>query len=806
MPKAIFDDVLRFLHIACGIKGGGDKPDSELLERFLAHDEGAFSLLLQRHGPMILNICRRLSADSHAAEDGFQATFMVLVRHAASIRKKDSIAPWLYGVTRRVVLKARAKAAASRRRERRILNMADTDPLQELTVRDLRSCLDEEIAQLPVKYQAPILLCYFEGKSQNQAAQELGWPKNTLANRLNRGLELLRRQLTRRGITLAGATLATALTEIAAAPPLPAILAVNTVKAATLLAAGKSVASGCLTATALALAEETLTGMLVVKGKIIVLVMALGLTVGGAGWAGYGRLVETGRAEVVGLEQGPTQKKQADGPAKEEKVVAKDQYGDPLPDGAVARLGALRFRHEGHISSEGLVFTPDGKNLVGFTQSGVIVWEVATGKEQKRLPVTFPLATPGCVAVSPDGFTLATGVRGSDDDPLPALNLWDLRTGKKIITPDLPSGPCRQVSFTTDGKSLVVGGWEPYVIDLASGKVRRPFKNGILLADDKHAVSPDNKTLALEAFLPGDENPKHTIQLRDIASGKLIHTFLELPEDERSSSITFSPDGKKLAFNCRNQIFLYDPATGNKLKQFEDNVEWFGKLVFTPDSKKLISLGAYTEKVVIGDVPTKIAIWDVVTGKILSAIRLPKSNTFSAMAVAPNGKTLALDPGATVLQLWDLATGKELLSDYESQDSFINTLAYSADGKTLAAGGFGPVHLWDAKTWKKTGTIPTIAARPIFSPLGRTLALVEHYTQDDVPQVRIRDLTSNKADLVLKFPNEDDITSTHFSPDGKQLFTLSAKWDEGFRTQNECVRHWDLSSGKQIWTWNTSSK
>ena len=349
MPKAIYDDVLRFLHHACGLKGGGDKPDRELVERYLGHEQTAFSLLMQRHGPMILGICRRLAADPHAAEDGFQATFMVLIRQAASIRKKESLAPWLHGVARRLVLKARARAAANRRREERTLLMASPDPVQELTVRELRSCLDEEIAQLPVKYQTPILLCYFEGKSYNQAAQEIGCPKTTFTNRLNRGLELLRRQLNCRGITLAGAALATAVTEAAAAPPLPAILAVNTMKAASLLGGGKAVACGCLTATALALAEEALTGMLLVKGKIVLMVLALGLAVGGVGWAGYKGIPETGQPGPKALVQAPTIKKQVDEPTKEEKGVARDLYGDPLPEGAVARFGNIHWRHGSRI-------------------------------------------------------------------------------------------------------------------------------------------------------------------------------------------------------------------------------------------------------------------------------------------------------------------------------------------------------------------------------------------------------------------------------------------------------------------------
>ncbi len=284
MPQLAMDDVLRFLRHACG-HDGGDKTDAELLESYLAHEEVAFSMLLQRYGPMVLGICRRLSADSHAAEDGFQATFMVLARRAASIRRKTSIIGWLHGVARRTVLKARAKAA--RNLDRRLLDRASANPLDELTTRELRTVMDEEIARLPEKYQTPILLCYFAGKSHDQAAKELRCPKNTVTSRLTRARELLRTRLERRGITLAIAALATALTEIGAAPPLPAFLAIKTVKASTLLASGKAVACGCLSATALALAEETIGAMVLAKGEGFRDDGGVcGLAVGGAGWVG----------------------------------------------------------------------------------------------------------------------------------------------------------------------------------------------------------------------------------------------------------------------------------------------------------------------------------------------------------------------------------------------------------------------------------------------------------------------------------------------------------------------------------------
>ena len=161
----------------------------------------------------------------------------------------------------------------------------------DLTCAELRTALDEAIGTLPEKYRAPIVLCYLESKTYEQASQELGCPKDSLAKRLIRAKELLRRKLERRGIGLAVAALTTALTEMGSAAPLPAMLTIKTVKAVALVAAGKS-AAGCISAGALALAEEAIAGMLGIKGKVILMVLALGLAVGGAGWAGYGSFVE----------------------------------------------------------------------------------------------------------------------------------------------------------------------------------------------------------------------------------------------------------------------------------------------------------------------------------------------------------------------------------------------------------------------------------------------------------------------------------------------------------------------------------
>jgi len=162
MSQIAFAEVLGYLRQACAAERAGDLTDAELLQRFLVdREEVAFSILLQRHGPMVLAVGQRMLGDAHAAEDVFQETFLVLVRRAASIRSHEPLGNWLYGVAQRIALKARTQTAARQRRERQAMQMPRAESLDELTCLELRSVLDEEIGRLPDKYRCPIVLCYF---------------------------------------------------------------------------------------------------------------------------------------------------------------------------------------------------------------------------------------------------------------------------------------------------------------------------------------------------------------------------------------------------------------------------------------------------------------------------------------------------------------------------------------------------------------------------------------------------------------------------------------------------------------------
>jgi RNA polymerase sigma factor (sigma-70 family) len=178
-----------------GLSEGG------LLDRFVTEaDESAFAALVSRHGPMVLGVCRRALRDKHDVEDAFQATFLVLVRRARSIRDGELVGHWLHGVAHRVAVRARANAARRYVHER---PGAEVDRAEESTppTDDLAAILDEELARLPESLQAPLVLCYHEGLTHDEAAQRLGWPVGTVRSRMARARGVMQRRLTRRGIT-----------------------------------------------------------------------------------------------------------------------------------------------------------------------------------------------------------------------------------------------------------------------------------------------------------------------------------------------------------------------------------------------------------------------------------------------------------------------------------------------------------------------------------------------------------------------------------------------------------------------------
>jgi RNA polymerase sigma factor (sigma-70 family) len=276
--------LLAFIRRVAGARTHRELTDGELLLRFSRQrEEAAFLALLQRHGPMVLGVCQSILHDAHDAEDAFQATFLVLVRKSRAIGKPASVASWLHGVACRLALRARADAARRRLRERQVVPMPRNDSQDEVDWRDLRPILHEEVDRLPERYRLPFVLCYLEGKTNEEAADLLGWPRGTVLSSLSRARERLRHRLTRRGLTLTGGVLGALAAQNAAQAAVPAALAEGTLKAALLFAAGPAAAGG-IAAPVLAYAEGALHAAFVVKLKVAAAVLLTAAAAGtGAG-------------------------------------------------------------------------------------------------------------------------------------------------------------------------------------------------------------------------------------------------------------------------------------------------------------------------------------------------------------------------------------------------------------------------------------------------------------------------------------------------------------------------------------------
>ncbi|HLN28182.1 MAG TPA: sigma-70 family RNA polymerase sigma factor [Gemmataceae bacterium] len=260
--------------------------DGQLLTGFIERrDEVAFDALVRRHGPMVLGVCQRILRNEHDAEDAFQATFLVLVRKAASVVPREMVGNWLYGVAHNTALKAKAVGMKRRGRERQMAELPEPGSVRQSQDLwdELKPVLDQELSRLPDKYRVPIVLCDLEGKSHQEAAKQLGWPQGTLSGRLSRARALLAKRLTRHGPALSVGSLAAALSQNAASACLPTSLANSTVKAAILYAAGQTALTTMVSPKVAALVEGVLKAMLLSKLVIATSVLAVAVIGVGAG-------------------------------------------------------------------------------------------------------------------------------------------------------------------------------------------------------------------------------------------------------------------------------------------------------------------------------------------------------------------------------------------------------------------------------------------------------------------------------------------------------------------------------------------
>jgi len=299
--------------------------DGQLLERYSTRrDPAAFEALLDRHGSMVLAVCRGLLADPNDADDAFQATFLVLARRAGAVRVDSSLGPWLHGVTHRVA--ARCRADAARRAVRQVSGVESLPaPAIDPDLADLRRALHEEVARLPAKYRAPIVLCYLQGHTHDQAAAELRWPVGTVRGRLARARDLLRPRLVRRGLAPSAGLFAACLPRASARAAVPEALARATLSASTGAVPGalRLALAGAAPAAVTSLSDGVLRSMILAKLKVALVVALV------VGTAAVGARVAANPPRPAGLQlaQTPT-------------TAEKNATGPPTPTDAAPAIGS----------------------------------------------------------------------------------------------------------------------------------------------------------------------------------------------------------------------------------------------------------------------------------------------------------------------------------------------------------------------------------------------------------------------------------------------------------------------------------
>ncbi|HEV3236326.1 MAG TPA: sigma-70 family RNA polymerase sigma factor [Gemmataceae bacterium] len=761
--------IRRHLHRLTAEHGTAKLLDRELLERFIeSHDEAAFEMLVERHGPMVLRVSQRVLQDRHAAEDVFQATFLVLLRKAKTLSKRELLANWLYGVAYRLALRSRSDSYKRYNKEARLPVKPAADLLAQVTGRELCQVLDEELQRLPQQFRGPFLLCFEGGQTRDQAARQLGCSLTTLKRRLEQGRELLRSRLARRGLTLSGVLVAAGLSPTTAPAAVPVMLLVTTTRLAISASTGGLAVIGHVSPNVARLANGALKAMMAAKTKSVVVILLAAMTfASGAGVLGH-QVLGTNATELNENQASKTGSPEtASAKPAQEKVIRNDFFGDPLPPGSFARIGSSRLRHGHQVMS--IAYSKDGNKLVSAGADHLArLWDTDTGKEIRtfgeeadRGNAFAPSRWVHSVALSPDGKFLATGEH-SPGWPVHTIRLWDIETGKEIRKIEGHKAGITALAFSPDSKTLASGSADKTVRlwQVATGEELREFTNHLGLVPFA-AFGKDGTTI----FSAGDKTARHW----EATTGKELHTFTGHDNDIQAGAL--SSDGKFLATGDSGGIIrIWDAATGMEQLKIAAHEKAVKSVAFSVDNTILAS----------GGEDQKIHLWDVATGKPLPEPR-KQLNMVNALAFAPNGKTLASAGWVNPIHFWEVTTGKEVNSQPGHEDAVL-AMRFSSDAKTLTtAGRDWSVRRWSTETGKELKHLNgnwAIALTPdcqsVFSA-----------GMDGI--IRLYDIDTGKEIRQYK-GHEGKVEQVAVSPDGR---TLASKGVD------KTIRFWDVETGRE---------
>jgi RNA polymerase sigma factor (sigma-70 family) len=750
--------------------------DGELMRRYAeGRDEDAFAELVRRHGPLVLGACWRVLGETAAAEDAFQATFLLLVRKRSQLPATGSLAGWLHAVALRTAREARRAEVRRRAREQAHGTPPPAPgPGDELTWREVRERLDAELAALPEKYREPLALCYLQELSYEEAARRVGCSVGALRGRLQRGKELLRARLARWGLPLGAPVL------VLGRPP--AVSA--TLREATVAVVRTGLAGGPVPPGVAVLVGSSAW----IKAALVSLGLAL-LAVAGV---------------VLAMCGSPVPPAPPDRPAAAPETPAenlapqKDALGDALPAGAVMRLGTLRFQVPTWPYRP--LSLPGGKTYLvyhrgdGWHGRPELRWmDAETGKVTDSWPVPEGRNLAG---LSPDGrwalFTdqkvFRTGIRVNPEKPAPSLtaSLYDLTRKGEVQTlrgefaeweGDMASA--HDVCFSADGKWLATvnpGRSNHESVHLWKIETGQRVRVGDWGKDCGTAFKPLGFTPNYAELILRDaeDNRIYTVET---ATGNVVRNFPTLSPKE-SSGVHLSPDGTTVLLGgYTQQIRAWNVKSGKELPALTGHKEWARSIAFSPDGKTLVT-GGNDDYVLVRDWPS---------GKVRKRIDLGRGFVGDLLVTA-DGRTLTvLFWWEKTLERYDLETGKRLPLPAETHKAEVYGVETTPIGSVISLGRDNVLRTWDAVSGRQTqhaSLTPTLSWTPFsLGPDGK-LAAVDYERASALifdregQELRKITLPGRQIDRVI------------FSADGR--------WLAGTGRDTTAFLVWEAGTGKKV--------
>jgi RNA polymerase sigma factor (sigma-70 family) len=629
-------------------------PDAELVRRFASErDEVAFAEIVDRHGPMVLGVARRVTGNHHLAEDVFQAAFLTLARRARQIRRPGALTAWLHQTAYRLARTAVRAKGRRVRAERVPAVRSQTDPLADLSAREVVTIIDDELRRLPDSLRQPLVLCCLEGRSQEEAAALLGWTAGSVRGRLERGRAKLAARLARRGLTLA----------VVAGPALlldtPAAIGLTLREAVLGAAAGRvdppPAAAGLL--------ESGLRSATVIRRAVVAILVGL---------AGVGTITPVlWQTPPTGTAAPPT------------TAVTSEPDTLALPAGAVARLGWEPLR----VGPAKAALSTDGKKVVAVSPGLVHTFDAATGKLLDRRPLGDRRDLPPSdwdILLSADGSVAAV----EDGTGTSRCSVWDVAANRLVSRHSMNSGTH---ALSADGRAVVTLVWEKgpdYAIRVRDVTSSKEYVVDHGSPTQLH-LSPDGKRLLAQL---GSGKGEWTCY--DVVGAKPLWTTTS---DSRDDKVAFTADGRT--------VFLAGTGPAEPFRAIDVET---GKPVA---GLRLPNFPAQNNPAPAGDrlllVPLKsgeVAVWDYRAGKELRRLRAtPQAWLTVHVWAASDGKTAITHGDA--LRRWDLATGEMIFgpAGEPAHYGILNGVTFLPNGQLLSASMGGQLRRWDVNTGRTVG-------------------------------------------------------------------------------------------------------